>query len=77
MLQPLEHDATCRVLHGLRPKVREPLGDRIRIHELAHRWGSLQQPRGYTTIPRTTTTLFDIATRNLMQADFSKALRLT
>ena len=37
---------------------------------------SLQQPRGYTTIPRTTTTLFDIATRNLMQADFSKALRL-
>ena len=37
---------------------------------------SLQQPRGFTTIPRTTTTLFDVATRNLMQADFSKALSL-
>jgi hypothetical protein len=36
---------------------------------------SLQQPKGYDTIPRTTTTLFDIATRNLLQADFSKALR--
>lgn len=37
---------------------------------------SLQQPKGFDTIPRTTTTLFDVATRNVIQADFSKALTL-
>lgn len=36
---------------------------------------SLQQPKGYTTTPRTTTTTFDIATRNLIQVDFSKLVR--
>jgi len=35
---------------------------------------SLQQPKGYTTIPRTRTTLYDLATRNLIQADLSKYL---
>jgi hypothetical protein len=37
---------------------------------------SLQQPKGYTTTPRVQTTLFDISTRNLVQADFSKLIRL-
>ncbi len=37
---------------------------------------SLQQPKGYTTIPRTQTTLFDLATRNLIQADLSKFISL-
>ncbi len=36
---------------------------------------SLQQAQGYTTTPRVTTTSFDIATRNLIQADFSKLVR--
>ncbi len=37
---------------------------------------SLQQPKGYTTTPRTRTTVFDLATRNLIQADLSKYLHL-
>jgi hypothetical protein len=36
---------------------------------------ALQQPKGYTTIPRTRTTLFDLATRNLIQADLSRYVR--
>lgn len=36
----------------------------------------LAQPKGFTTIPRVQTTLFDLATRNLIQADFSKFVRL-
>ncbi len=53
------------------------------INQSAIEWGvpsvgivgldaSLQQPKGYTTIPRTTTTLYDLATRNVLQADLSK-----
>ena len=37
---------------------------------------SLQQAKGYTTLPRVTTTLFDLATRNLIQADLSKFISL-
>ena len=36
----------------------------------------MQQPKGYTTIPRTQTTLFDLATRNLIQADSPSSSRL-
>jgi hypothetical protein len=36
---------------------------------------SLQQPIGYTTIPRVQTTLYDVAARNMVQADFSKMLK--
>jgi len=37
---------------------------------------SLQQPKGYDTIPRVQSTQFDIATRNLIQGDFSKLVKL-
>ncbi|MCC6589824.1 MAG: TonB-dependent receptor [Bryobacterales bacterium] len=37
---------------------------------------SLSQPEGFATIPAVPTTAYDIAARNLLQADFSKFLKL-
>jgi hypothetical protein len=48
-----QHDAAGGDGGGLRPKGRQPLSDRVRVHELVDRERSSEQSRGDRALPRT------------------------